>query len=933
MKALFRRSRIATLASLLLVTACGPDISEDADVLARLPDQVDYNYHIRPLLSDRCFSCHGPDPNTREAGLRLDVAEAAYASLADDDEPVRFAIQKGDLSDSEVWHRMRSDDPELQMPPPESHLSLTEYEIALISKWIDQGAKYKDHWAYSPPEKSKVPKVKETDWVRNAIDHFILKKLEGLKIGPAPVADKEILLRRLTLDLTGLPPTIEEMNAFLADDSPEAYEKVVDRLLQTDAYAERMALEWMDVARYADSHGLHADGWRNMWPWRDWVIKAFKENMPFDQFAEWQMAGDLMPDATEEQILATAFHRNHPMTAEGGVVDEEWRLEYVFDRTNTTSRAFLGLTMECARCHDHKFDPVSQKEYYQMAAFFNNVKELGMTGDDGNYGPCLPMPDEESRAELSRLDRLIAAESGKMDKTRTEVAELADFAQKVSLPTRVKGALAHYPLDRISRIGDRKVADRQSKARVNGKPELIKGRKGKAFHFDNEYDLLYLEKVGNIEMHEPFSASFWIKADTGNKIMHLIGNSGDKNNFWRGWDFQILDNNRLAFRLIHSLPHNYLEVVSQEGVNATEWIQLGFAYDGTASAQGVSIFVNGKKAKTETLFDRLSKTTKTIQSGSQKPIDQPLRIGKSYRAFTGENGIFEGAFDDVWLFDRVLTEVEVGLLYGEKSESSQIAKDERLDYFLQNLSPEYQQSYDQMRRLLAERRAIQDEVPEVMVMEEMPAQRAMFVLDRGVYDAPLEEVKADVPEWLGGFPEGLPQNRLGLARWLMSPQHPLTARVSVNRYWQMYFGQGLVNTPQDFGSQGALPSHPELLDWLAVDFVESGWDVKALQKRIVMSATYRQSSNHREELQEIDPNNELLARGPAHRLSAEMIRDNVLAASGLLVRKIGGESVKPYQPEGLWIDKGSFSPKLLHYKPDSGQALYRRSMYTFIRRT
>ncbi|MEO0333216.1 MAG: DUF1549 domain-containing protein, partial [Bacteroidota bacterium] len=407
----------------LLVLACSPDRTTfSPEIEAQLPDQIDFNLHIKPILSDRCFACHGPDKNNQEAGLRLDVAEAAYAPVGEEQD--HYAIVPGSLTESEMFHRITSDDPEVAMPPPESNLSLSEVEVALLTRWIEEGAEYKPHWSFIPPSAPELPEVKDEAWVQNPIDQFVLTRLERDSLAPSPEADRVTLLRRVTFDLTGLPPTLEEIDAFLADDSEDAYEKVVDRLLSSAAYGERMAANWLDIARYADSHGYHADGYRMMWPWRDWVIKAFSENMPYDQFVTWQMAGDLLPNATQEQMLATGFHRNHPSSSEAGIVPEEYRLENVFDRTNTTAKAFLGLTLECSRCHDHKYDPISQKEYYQFSAFFNNVDELGMISNDGNAAPTIPLMEEETAEKVEYIRGLIAEQEKKLSQHTRQFTEL-----------------------------------------------------------------------------------------------------------------------------------------------------------------------------------------------------------------------------------------------------------------------------------------------------------------------------------------------------------------------------------------------------------------------------------------------------------------------------------------------------------------------------
>ncbi|MEM1135038.1 MAG: DUF1553 domain-containing protein [Bacteroidota bacterium] len=907
-----------------------------------LPEMIDFNYHVKPILADRCYACHGPDNNTREADLRLDTEEGAYSTLTSN----KRAIIPGNWSKSHAFQRIISNDPNEVMPPPESNLSLTTEEIATIAKWIEQGAEFKKHWSFIPPKKEDVPEVKAlNEFIYNPIDNFVADRLEKEELAPSSEADKERLLRRVTLDLTGLPPSIEEMDAFLADDTPEAYEKVVDRLLSTDAYGERMAMEWMDVSRYADSHGMHADGARLMWPWRDWVINAFNKNMSYDQFITWQLAGDLLPNANREQKLATAFHRNHAMTAEGGVVDEEFRLKYVFDRASTTSTAFLGLTLECAQCHDHKFDPISQKDFYSMSAFFNNVRELGMTGDDGNYGPMMLLPNDDQKKAIDSLNKEVDYLFTEMDKLAENEEALKGFIAALPSDKSIKlpKAAGYFPIENVTKTKDakgnnRQIIDQNRKTFVAGEPEIVEGIKGKGVHFDNEFEYLNLEEVGLFELNEPFSASVWIKPDGDNKIQTIMGTSGDKNNFWRGWEFYLDSTNHPAVRLVHSLPHNLLHLKSKKSIPTGKWTQLAFTYDGTAQARGISIFINSEPVTSETIFDQLYKSIKTIRSGTHEPVNQPIRVGKAYRGFTGEFGIYKGAVDEIHVFHEALTKVEIKQLYAETLGQDLTMLNQMPDALKQELvlkrkHKQYDKIQKDLQKALQQKLTIVSSIPEIMVMEEMPNPRPMFILARGQYDAPTEPVQPETPESVLAFTEDLPKNRLGLAKWLTNPQNPLTARVTVNRYWQMLFGRGLVDTPHDFGLQGSLPSHPQLLDWLAVNFIESGWDIKAMMKLMVMSATYRQASIQNEEQVKTDPDNILLARGPSKRLSAEMIRDNALAASGLLVKQVGGASVKPYQPKGLWIEKGSFSHELLNYEPDEGDSLYRRSLYTFVRRT
>ncbi|MEM6318699.1 MAG: PSD1 and planctomycete cytochrome C domain-containing protein [Bacteroidota bacterium] len=610
------------------------NISKLVEKEQSIPDKIDFNFHVKPILSDRCFACHGPDKNAIEGDLSLATREDAMKALGKYQD--RHAIVPGLPDSSTMIQRIYSDDPEDVMPTPESNLTLNDYEKEILKKWIEQGAEWKKHWSFLPPEESEIPQVQDKDWVKNEIDNFVLAKLENSQLTPNAPAEKEKLLRRLSFDLTGLPPTIEELDAFIADESPDAFEKQVDRLLASNAFAEQMATHWLDLSRYADSHGYQDDLERIAWPWRDWVIHAYKKNMPYDEFVTWQLAGDLLPNANREQIIATAFNRNHKITQEGGVIGEEYRTEYVADRAQTFSVAFLGLTMECARCHDHKYDPLSQKNYFELFSFFNNVPENGQI--------------------------------------------------------------------------------------------------------------------------EPYGA----------------------------------------------IPEPYIKLTKKE-------------------------------------------------------------------------------------IDEVLT-------------------------FINNVDT-------------------LEEIP-LMVMQEMEQPRQAHILNRGLYDQPTTPVEPNTPEAVFAFDKEFEQNRKGLAEWLFDEQNPLTARVAANRLWQQMFGTGLVATSDDFGNQGALPSHPELLDNLAIKFREEGWNIRAMLKMMAMSATYQQSSKTSPELLEMDPENRLLARASRLRLSAEMIRDHALTISGLLSEEVGGPSVKPYQPDGLWAETiGGGGGSLAKYVMDEGTKLYRRSLYTFWKRT
>lgn len=939
-KSLYSRGFSFSLLWALFFACQAPLPEEIAGVYDSLPDQVDFNFHIRPILSDRCYSCHGPDNNARETSLRLDQEASAFSRLEGSGES---AFVRSSLGKSAAWQRIIAEDPERQMPPPSSNLSLSAKEKALIAKWIEQGAEWKKHWAFIPPQKPEVPRSSERT-TRNSIDPFIQAKLKEVDLPVSPPADKERLIRRLTRDLTGLPPTLEEIDDFLEDERADAYERVIDRLMGTDAYAERMTMEWLDVARYADSHGLHADGLRIQWPWRDWVIKSFKKNLPYDEFVSWQLAGDLLPEATREQKLATAFNRNHPINSESGIVGEEYRLKYVADRTNTTATAFLGLTMECAACHDHKFDPISQKEYYQMTSFFNQIDELGMTGNDLNFGPLLMLPEPEVEKKISKLDKQIAGLERQIGLRKRVVDSIQTYIEKLSkAEIQLPDGGKLYPLESLKPVKKegritRYIADNNPKSFVSKEPELVKGKVGKGVRIDGDFEQIFLSGIKHIDLVDPISAGSWIKVEKQGRFQTIIGNIGDKNNSWRGWVFYLDSLNRPAIYLVHNLSYNYLQVVAKEPIDTLTWTHTFFTYDGSAKATGLSIYVNGQKVAAEVKHDNLYKNIRPVKTRSYIPNpEKNIRLGKAgnYLFADTDDGNLIGSYDQVRIFPIALTSLELARIYEQESKETlpDFGREEYREHYLKRGDIPLLELENSLRVLRKKKYQLQDTIPEVMVQEDRPNPRATFILNRGQYDMPGEEVFASTPESVFSFPKEFPKNRLGLALWLFDKQNPLTARVAVNRYWQMLFGRGLVETPHDFGSQGALPSHPELLDWLAVEFRESGWNLRHLLKLMLNSYTYRQNSSLNEEMKAKDTKNIYLARGPSYRLSAEMIRDNALAASGLLNPEIGGESVKPYQPPRLWIDKNEFSGYLLHYKQDTGDKLYRRSMYTFIRRT
>ncbi len=902
-----------------------------------LPEIIDFNYHVKPILSDRCYQCHGPDENTRKAGLRLDVESIAFSKL----ESGKTAFSPGSLYKSESAHRILHDDPDVVMPPPEANLALTNREKAIIFKWIEQGAEWKEHWAFLPPQNQN--SIINDKSSLNPIDAFIKKRLEQEGLDFSPKASKSILARRVYLDLTGLPPSVEELDAFLNDKSDKAYENLVDRLLSTDAHAERLTLDWLDLSRYADSHGLHADGLRTMWPWRDWVLKAYKENVPYDQFVTWQLAGDLLPEATQEQKLATAFNRNSPMTAEGGVIDEEWRLHYVFDRTETLSTAFLGLTVACAKCHDHKFDPISQKDYFQLTAFFNNIRELGMTGDDGEFGPLLPLSDQETQSKLDQLNEGLNSIKKNIAITSQQLEEVYQYSEELISNIKAKPEMVfHGTFEKMAKI-------KKGRHSVDGKkdfyggvdqmPEIVPGVRGNAFQFSKDHDHLHVTNnfIPNLEWTDPFSLSIWLNTNKRKEgsSQTLMANSGGKNDLWRGWESYLDDQNRVNLRLINVAPSNLIHVRSVDSLKLNAWHHLTLTVDGSGKTEGVQIYRNGKEIQTEGVIDNLYKTMKPTRREIEKGFVETKRnmiIGRSYEGSTGDYGLFSGKLDELKFFNGVLTPFEVQSVYSENAKQKEEIKWPLVQKHLIEKDPKILQLKKQLKENREEYLETYAPIIEIMVMREMEEPRPTYLYNRGNYSEPLYTVEAKVPEILPAMDKNLPKNRLGLSQWLFNSKNPLTARVAVNRYWQMIFGTGLVATPNDFGVQGQLPSHPELLDWLAISFSEN-WDLKALLKKMVLSQTYQQQSLSNPTLDQKDPNNLLLARANSSRLPAEIIRDNALKVSGLLNPKVGGESVHPYQPKGLWKEKNNFSTFLIEYEESEGEDLYRRGLYTFIRRT
>ena len=888
---------------------------------APLPNKVDFNHHIKPLLSDRCFKCHGPDEKSREAKLRLDQPEGAFKALDDG----MFVIKPRDLAHSEVIRRITTKDADDVMPPAKSNLALNADEIALIRRWVEQGAEWKKHWSFLPVEDVPVPQVKNSKWPRNDVDRFTLGRLEAEKLKPAPEATKEHWLRRVALDLTGLPPTLKEMDDFLADKSSDAYERAVDRLLASPSYGERMAVDWLDVARYADTYGYQSDRFNHLWPYRDWVISAFNRNVRINNFITWQIAGDLLPDATREQRIATAFNRLHRQTNEGGSVDEEFRVEYNADRVHTLAGAFLGLTMECARCHDHKYDPITQKDYYRLFAFFNSTEESGLYS---HFTDAIPSPtvllfkDDAEEAKHREMKRAIAAKEQELAAraTAAKAGFEAWLGQLKEWPKAVP--VAHYSFDSLyitNTLGT------NFPGKLHDGPTNAPGRVGQALGFSGENSVTF-DKVADFKRTDAFSFTFWIRApEELPEVIVLHHQQAGSDAGYHGYQF-VLEDGHATFALVHFWPGNAIKVRTRDRLPLNQWIHVGITYDGSSRADGVKLFLDGQPAATEVVKDHLFKD---FANG------QPLTLAARFRG----RGFKGGFIDDLRIFNHALTSLEMehtrvadaspsplgGERAGVRGAPSNAAL---LAHYLARLDEPSAKLRAELKQLRDAENKFINAVPELMSMGDLPTPRPTHVLKRGEYDKRGDTVEPGTPESIFPLDPALPRNRLGLARWLTDPRHPLTSRVLVNRAWQQFFGRGLVVTAEDFGSQGALPSHPELLDWLARHFMDTGWDLKALCKLIVLSATYRQSSAAPPALLARDPDNTLLARGPKTRLSAEMLRDSALAAAGLLVHEIGGPSVKPYQPEGLWEEKSSG----WKYEADKGAGLYRRSLYTYWKR-
>ncbi len=823
----------------------------------------------------------------------------------------------------EALRRVVSDDVSQRMPPAYlGHDKLSDGDIGILSAWVEAGAPWSAHWAFVAPTRPQQPSVRWEHCVRNPIDRFVFARLEKEGLSPAKEADRRTLIRRLSLDLTGLPPEVTEVRSFVDDPSPNAYERVVDRLLESPRYGERMASRWLDAARYADTQGYQNDAPVEMWRWRDWVIEAFNSNKPFDAFTVEQIAGDMLPNPTLEQLIATGFNRNHRTNSELGIVDEEYRVEYVVDRVETMSTVFLGLTVGCARCHDHKYDPMSQKEFYQLFAYFNNIPERGRVVRPFNSPPMIPAPTKEEARQLKDLADEIALAEKSFHVTRESALEV--FERWESKLARSKKPLQWLPRDGLAARFDFD-SDLGDAAR-SGQVEQADGRVGRAVLLQGRGHLEEPELM-NYDYDDAFSVAAWVKSESPDGVILSRSQKFDTDdeNAGRGVTLA-LEKGILKLKLIGRMD-DWIVVSSRAAIPLHRWTHVTATYDGSLLAAGATFYIDGREVDTVAELDYSNLDIET---------KEPFRIG----AGADEGSGFVGGIDEIVVYGREVTSEEALMLAVPEnlSEIARILDSERTDGQRRKLEGAFATKYGPrgvraawaaLSRWRRAREDLENRLSSVMIMAEMDPPRETFVLERGAYDKLGEKVVPGVLSALPSLSESATNDRLGLARWLVDPANPLTARVTVNRFWQMLFGSGLIRTPENLGTQGERPTHPELLDWLAVEFIESGWNVKSLLKTIVMSATYRQDSKGTGDAMPKDPENKLFARGPRFRLPAEAVRDQALLLAGLLHERLGGPSVKTYQPEGLWIDIAAGGG----YTRGEGDDLYRRSLYTYWRRT
>jgi hypothetical protein len=884
-----------------------------------------FNRDIRPILSENCFACHGPDKAARKAALRLDVREQAIKA---------GAIVPGKPDQSALVERIFAHGKEM-MPPAKSRKKLTLTQKETLKRWIAGGAEYQTHWSLIAPKRPALPTVKKTGWVRNAIDRFVLAELEKRGLEPAPEAGRRTLARRLSLDLIGLPPSPSEVDEFVKDTSADAYERYVDRLMRSLHWGEHRGRYWLDVARYADTHGIHFDNYREMWSYRDQVIRAFNRNEPFDRFTIEQLAGDLLPKATLDQVVASGFNRCNITTNEGGAIAEEYLVLYARDRTETFAQTWLGLTAGCAVCHSHKFDPLSQKEFYQLAAFFNNTTQNAMDGNIKDTPPVLAIPNPTDRPRWKSI--LAELESSRKQVEARKQAARAGFEKWQAGASR-DAIAARIPKEALHLYAS--LSDGQGNsvaATVDGKPRSVAvangivwegGHVGEKAYKTRPGGTVELADAGDLEKDKGFSFGAWVRIPTSRMTGAIFARMDERAAF-RGWDLWV-ENGQFGTHIVSTWPTDAIKVVGGPRALPNQWNHVFITYDGSGKAAGVRLYVNGA------LQVNRNVTADTLKSSIRAKV--PLKLGQRNTTSRVDHALVQ----DMRIYTRALSGHEVdllargtraGWLAAKPAAKRSVAENNELfTWWLSSEDKSYQAAVAAADKLAGEEAAMKMRGTIAHVMQERPDKPMAYVLYRGDYDKRREAVTPATPSALPPMPADLPKNRLGLAQWLLRPEHPLTARVTVNRFWQELFGTGIVRTSGDFGISGELPSHPELLDWLALEFRESDWDIKRFFKLMVMSATYRQAALLTPEKREKDPANIWLSRGPRFRIDAEMVRDYALAASGLLVETIGGPSVRPYQPDGVWEAVAMIGSNTRDYKRDSGANLYRRSMYTFWKR-
>jgi len=884
-------------------------------------ETVSFNRDIQPILSEYCYHCHGPDSGTRKSGLRLDRAEFAFSPAKSGD----VVIVKGAPDKSPLIARILNQDPDEVMPPPESHKTVKPAELALLRRWIAEGARYEEHWSFIAPVRPAVPTVAGA---KSPLDAFVVTRLakEGLK--PNPPEDKARLFRRLNLDLTGLPPSPEATQAFLADASPDAYAQAVERLLKTDEHAEQMARHWLDAVRYADTHGIHIDNARNIYPYRDWVIRAFKENKPFDQFTIEQVGGDLLPNATIDQIVATGYCRCLPTTGEGGAIPDEVMANYAKDQVETLGAVWLGLTSGCAACHDHKFDPISQKEFYSLAAFFRNTPMSALDGNNANHPPSLLVPRPEDLARKAELETQLAAltkeDAARKAKADKEFAAWRKTTEQSAIVAKDLPTGWVFDADRATTL--KAPTGPALTAKVVGKPTINKRQGGFVLDGASAYEH---PTVGDFEKNQAWTVQVRLKMTKGANGAVLA--RMDEGNAFRGWDLWI-ENGNPAMHIIQRWPDQALKVRAAGAIPLNKEVEVIVTYDGSGKPDGVKIFIEGEPQKI--LVDN-----NTLPANATIKTTVPFRFGTRSGA-SGASGIVLASVNLIpALVDAgdVVTLGKVPELRAALGKDGAKAKPETVAmlraYFDRRIDKSDQSVLAKLRATNAELDAVKARGAMTLVMKENPTPATAKVLKRGQYTDPGETVAADTPKVLPPLVKaGASANRLDLGRWLVDRRNPLTARVTINRLWYQFFGTGLAETTENLGIMGDKPTHPELLDWLAVEFMDAKWDVRHMVRLIVLSDTYRQSGAFTPEKLEKDPKNRLLSRGPRYRLDAEQVRDTALAAAGLLVRKVGGPSVRPYQPENIWSDVAMTQSNTRFYVQDKGEGLYRRSMYTFLKR-